>query len=86
VQAQRHPDDLAHALARVERRERILEDHLHLAPQRLHLLPPRPSDVLPAKAERAVGRVDQAHDRPRHRRLAAAGLPHQPERLALVDR
>ena len=35
--AQRRGEDLADPLARVERRLRILEDHLHLAPQRRHL-------------------------------------------------
>jgi hypothetical protein len=32
VQLERLADDLHHALARVQRRERVLEDHLHLPP------------------------------------------------------
>ena len=37
VAAQRHPDDLRDALARVQRRVGVLEDHLHVAPQRHQL-------------------------------------------------
>ena len=36
AQLQRRRQDLADALARVERRLRVLEDHLHLTPDRLH--------------------------------------------------
>ena len=38
VDRERLADDRADRLARVQRRVRVLEDHLHLAPQRLELL------------------------------------------------
>ena len=63
MQAQRLPDDLDHALARVQRRERILEDHLHLAAERRELAPPGVGDVVATEADAALGGVDQAHDR-----------------------
>jgi hypothetical protein len=85
VQLQRLADDLHHALARVERRERVLEHHLHLAPQRLELLALCGGDVVTVEAELPFGGVDQAHDGPRHRRLPAARLPHQADGLALGD-
>ena len=42
-------------------------------------------DVLALELDRALGRVVQAHHHAGERRLAAPRLPHQPERLALVD-
>ncbi len=39
VQFHRAPDDLTDPLARIERRERILEDRLHLAPYRAQVTP-----------------------------------------------
>src|ERR687895_1913497 len=85
VEAQRHPDYLPHPLAGIERRERVLEHHLHLAPQGLHLPAARLRDVLAAEAQRAVRGVDEAHDRPRHRRLPAARLADQPDGLPFCD-
>src|SRR4051812_49126212 len=85
VDLERVGDDRADRLARVERRVRVLEDHLHLAPQRLQLLAVEPRDVAPAVLDRAARRVEQARDQARGRALAAAGLPHDPERLALHD-
>ena len=51
MQPQRRAHDLAHALAGVERREGVLEDHLHLPPQRLHLPARRFGDVVAAEAD-----------------------------------
>ena len=39
----------------------------------------------PRKRMRPVGGLEQPHDRARQRGLAAAGLAHQPERLALAQ-
>ena len=87
VQLQRRADDLADALARVQRRVRVLEDHLHLAPQRLHRSRGRPCVMSsPRKRIVPVGRRRQPHDRARQRGLAAARLADEPERLALVER
>ena len=41
AQPQRQPDDLPDALARVQRRLRVLEDHLQLAPHGPQLAPAR---------------------------------------------
>ena len=73
------------ALARVQRRVRVLEDHLHLAPQRHELLARACVTSVAAEAQRAAGRLEQPHDRARQRRLAAARLADEAERLALVQ-
>ena len=85
VQRERRADDLADPLARVQRRERVLEDHLHLAPDGLELRAAGLRDVGAAEADRAAGRVEQAHERARQRRLAAARLADEAERLALAQ-
>src|SRR3954447_3783106 len=85
VDAERLADDRADRLARVERRVRVLEDHLHLATERLELALREAGDVPAAVLDRPAGRVEQAGDQARRGGLAAAGLPHQAERLALHD-
>ena len=85
MQPQRLADDLAGPLARVERGVGVLEDHLHLAPQRPHLPPREAGDLAPVEADRARGRLDQLQDRAAERRLAAARLADQAERLAAPD-
>ena len=72
-------------LARVQRRVRILEDHLHLAPQRPHLARLRCVMSRAVEADRAGGRLEQLEHQPRGRRLAAARLADDAERLAAVD-
>jgi hypothetical protein len=79
-------DDEADALARVQRRVRVLEDHHHLAPDRPHLGAREVRDVAALEDHAAAGRVEQAHHAARHRRLAAARLADDAERLALLDR
>src|SRR4051812_36504777 len=85
VDAERLADDRADRLARVERRVRVLEDHLHLAAERLELALREAGDVPAAVLDRPAGRVEQAGDQARRGGLAAAGLPHQAQRLALHD-
>ena len=60
VQLQRVADDLADALARVQRRVGVLEDHLHLAPQRAQL------------AATELGQLGAAEARPSPRSASAA--------------
>src|SRR5438132_1585464 len=86
VHAQRLADDPADAVARVERRERILEDHLHPAAKRAQRALGEVRDVLAVEDDPAAGRLVEAQDRAADRRLAAAGLPDQTERLAALDR
>ncbi len=84
VHLQRLGDDEADALARVQRRVRVLEDHHHLAAERAHLRAREIGDVVAAELDRAAGRIEQLHDAARHRRLATARLADDAERLALA--
>ena len=86
VEPQRVADDLADALARVQRRVGVLEDHLHLAAQRLQLAALQADDLLAVEAHRARRRLEQLQDRAAQGGLAAARLADQAQRLALVDR
>ncbi|MNT31227.1 hypothetical protein D3C72_1670550 [compost metagenome] len=72
---------LAHRAARVERRVGILEHDLDAPSQRAQGAGARPPEVLAVEKNAALVRFDQAQERPRHGRLAAAGFPHQPQRL-----
>ena len=83
---QRGGQDLAHSLARVERRLRILEDHLHLLADRLQAPSAALGDVLAAEADRSRGRLDEPHQDADQRRLAATRFADDPERLALAQR
>src|SRR3954468_20706453 len=78
-------DDLADALAWVQRRVWILEDHLHLSPHRTQAAPRSPDELLAAEPDRPRRRGGQLQNRSAQRRLAAAGFAHQAEGLALVD-
>ena len=64
VQFQRIADDLAHPFARVQRRERILEDHLHLAAQRAQVAARPAHQLLTEESHRSRRRVRQLQDRP----------------------
>ena len=75
-------DDLPDRHARIERRVRILEDHLHVLPRAAQLGAGQLRDVDVAEHHAPAGRFDQPQHRPAERRLAAAGLADQPERLA----
>src|SRR5207253_10074628 len=86
VHAQRLSDDLAHGHPRVEGRVRILEDDLHLPPNVAHLAACELRDVLPVEDDPAVCGLHELDDRPAERRLPAAGLADEPERLAGLDR
>ena len=85
VEPVRGPDDRPDGLARVQRGERVLEDHLHLAAEVPEVAALRLRDVLPLELDRPLGRLVQAHHDAGERRLPAPRLPHQPHRLALED-
>ncbi len=78
-------DDLADAHARVEAGVRVLEDDLDVAPGRLQLARVEVEERLALEADLAVGRRDQPQDDLAERRLAAAGLAHEAERLTFGD-
>ena len=79
---QRLGDRGADGQAGIERRLRVLEDDLHLAPQRAHLLAAEAGDVDALELDRTGGRLDQAQHATPDGRLAAAALADQAEGLA----
>jgi hypothetical protein len=89
-----HQQRLAHEVeqghARVERGEGILEDHLHLAPERPQLRGPEPPQLdlgaVGSPHEHLARRwLDRAQDAAGGGGLATAALPHQAQRFPLVD-
>ena len=78
-------DDRPHGQARIERSVRVLEDDLHVAPQRAQRIAVHARDVGALEHHLAGGRLDQAQDAAAGRRFAAARLAHQPQGLALAD-
>jgi hypothetical protein len=73
-------------VARVQRRVRILEHHLHAAAQRPQLVCTKLRDVLPIEEDSAFCRLVEPEDRSAHGRLSAAGLTDEANRLASIDR
>src|SRR5215470_1292192 len=90
VDQERLADQIEQGHARVERREWILEDHLHLAPDRAQLGLAERGEVdhravRQPHGDLAAGRIDRSEDAPRRGGLAAAALTDQAQGLALVD-
>jgi len=79
-------DDRADPLAGVQARVGILEDHLHLPAQGPQLPCAEVLDSLPLEGDLAGRRLEQPHDRAAERRLAAARLAHEAERLPRLHR
>src|SRR5262245_26706923 len=77
--------NIARALARIKRGERILEDDLQLPAVRPKLRLAKPCDVMAVEVNATGRRLDQAHDGASHRGLAAARLTHEAQRLAGAD-
>ena len=86
VQPDRLPDDVADVHARIERREGILEDDLHLAAQPAHVGWPEIHDGSAFIADIARRRLDQSQERAAERGLAAPGFAHDGECLAALHR
>src|SRR6266513_199703 len=85
VDLQRLADDVPDGHPRVERGIGVLEDDLHVPAQPAQLFLAELEDV-PSLEERLPGRrLLEPQDHPARRRLAAAGLSHEPEGLALAD-
>ena len=72
----------AHALARVQRRVGVLEDHLHVAPRRPQLRAAERGDVAAVELDPPRGQLGEPQQRAPQRRLAAARLADEAERLA----
>ena len=82
---QRLADDGADGHARTERRERILEDDLHVAGDGAQLVLAHGRDVLAFEPDLARGRLDEAENAAAGRRLPAAGLADEAQGLAFLD-
>ena len=80
--ADRLGQDVAHAHARIEAGERILEHHLHAAAHAAQPAGRKIVDALAIQHHLAGGDVEQPQDGPADRRLAAAGFADQRQRLA----
>ena len=75
-------DDILDRHTWIQRRIRILENHLHIFPQSTNRFR---VDLLPVKINFSACRVVKAQERASDRRLATAGLSDQPECLARSD-
>jgi hypothetical protein len=82
---QRLGDRLEDREAGVERRERILEDDLRLAPERHQLLARELEHRAAVEGDRPRGRRDEPKQAARHGRLPRAALTHEADRLVLAD-
>ena len=86
VDAQRIVEHAGHRGARIEGGQRILEHHLEA--RRARAAAPRRAARADRRRRSWIAprvRLDQPHDEPRERRLAAAGWPDQRQRLAARD-
>ncbi len=82
MNVQRLPDDILHRHAGVQRGVRVLKHHLHLTAVVVHVLL---RDLRAVEADGSAGRLVEMQQRPADRRLAAAGLAHEAQRLARTD-
>ena len=65
-------DDRTDRFTRIERRVRILDDHLCVTSQRRKLAAIKVRDLLALEEDLASGRLEQPHDQPAGSALAAA--------------
>src|SRR5439155_24074957 len=86
VDAERLADDLSHRHARVQGAVRILEDHLDLATDGPQLGLVQRRQIAALEHHTPARRPLELQDATARRRLAAARLAHQPERLAAMER
>src|SRR3954463_12690964 len=78
-------DDVAHGHARIERRVRILEDHLHAATHLAHLLAAELRELDAVELHLPGRRLVELEDGSTRGGLAAPGLADEAKRLALLD-
>ena len=82
---ERSSNDLLDRLSRIERRVRVLEDHLHLTTKRAKASRRRPRDVAAVEPDRAAGGIEEAQHETGRRRLPAARLADDTQRLTASD-
>ena len=85
VDLQGVPHDSAHAHHRVQRRQRVLKDDLHLPPQRAQFPAGERAHVPSLEIHPSRGGLVQSQDRAGEGRLAAAAFSDQSEGLVPVD-
>ena len=85
VDFERLANDISDCFTRIQRRIRILKDDLDVPSQPAHRGTLLGVDVDPVEGELAGGWFLQPHQHPAKGRFAAAGLPDDAERLALVE-
>ncbi len=82
---QRLGHDVLHLAARVQGRDRVLEDELQAGAHLAQLLAAQRGEVGALEQHAATGGGGKLHDGPTGRRLSATRLAHQAERLAFPD-
>src|SRR5881409_2325747 len=85
VHGERLAQDVAHAHLGVQASVEVLEDHLHLAPQRAQLGAAQGGDVAPVEHDTPAAGVGQPQHRASYRGLAAAGLADQADGLVFPE-
>ena len=75
-------DHLADLAPRIERRNRILKDHLQVRTKATQFLTLKLGEIMPLIVDGAPFDVVETNDRLRHGRLAATRLTHNSERFA----
>jgi hypothetical protein len=83
--AERFCHDLAGLQPRVQGRERVLENDLHVLAPLPARTPAKCGEVLAVEDDPSVGRLDQPGDHPGRRRLPAPGLSDERESTAGFD-
>jgi hypothetical protein len=78
-------DDAANRMARIERRKRVLKDHLHVAPHRAELALGEARNVLAVEQHLATVDAGQAQQAFADGRLARARFAHDTQRLTAFD-
>ena len=78
-------DDVFDRHARIQARVRILEDDLHLAPERPHIARRERHEVTAVVHDASEGRLHEAEDETTERALATAALADESHRLAAPD-
>ncbi|MNV03149.1 hypothetical protein D3C71_934020 [compost metagenome] len=78
---ERLADQVPGVQARIQRRVRILEDHLDMTPHLPHLVGRHVRHVLPGQADSPFGRLNQLHQQAAGGGLSGTGLAHQCQRF-----
>ena len=78
-------DKLHNGFTRVQRRERILENHLHFLAQWAHFLTAQLGDIVALEDDFAAGGLNQLQDAAAGGRFTAAGFAYDTQSFALLQ-